>query len=94
MPILPKTGNMKILDEANVYDQMPPFWALIADHLLPISVVLLAGSVIAGLAAKHQPAERRRSRKLLSIVAWGFCVLALIAFAALILEGIATLVEG
>lgn len=69
----------------NVREQMPPFWGLIEDNLLPLAVVLLASGAAAGFASKWLSAQHRRSRKVLGIVGWVLCVL------ALILEGIGAL---
>lgn len=68
----------------NVRDQMPPFWGLIEDNLLPLAVVLLASGAAAGFASKWLSAQHRRSRKVLGIVGWVLCVLAMMAFVALI----------
>lgn len=75
----------------NVRDQMPPFWALIEDNLLPLAVVLLASGAAAGFASKWLSVKHRRSRKVLGIVSWVLCVLAMMAFVVLILEGIGAL---
>lgn len=75
----------------NVRDQMPPFWGLIEDDLLPLAVVLLASGAAAGFVSKWLSVKHRRSRKVLGIVSWVLCVLAMMAFVALILEGIGAL---
>ena len=36
----------------NVRDQMPPFWGLLEDNLLPLAVVLLARGAAAGFVSK------------------------------------------
>lgn len=75
----------------NVRDQMPPFWGLIEDNLLPLAVVLLASGAAAGFVSKWLSVKHRRSRKVLGIVSWVLCVLAMMAFVVLILEGIGAL---
>ena len=75
----------------NVRDQMPPFWGLIEDNLLPLAVVPLVSGAAAGCASRWRSAQHRRSRKVLGIVGWVLCVLAMMAFVALILEGIGAL---
>ncbi len=75
----------------NVRDQMPLFWGLIEDNLLPLAVVLLASGAAAGFVSKWLSVKHRRSRKVLGIVSWVLCVLAMMAFVALILEGIGAL---
>ena len=85
-----RTGS-SLLALENVREQMPPFWGLIEDNLLPLAVVLLASGAAAGFASKWLSAQHRRSRKVLGIVGWVLCVLAMMAFVALILEGIGAL---
>ena len=91
MPFIPRTGGREMIDETNVLEQVPPFWGLIEDNLLPLAVVLLASGAAAGFASKWLSAQYRRSRKVLGIVGWVLCVLAMMAFVALILEGIGAL---
>ena len=85
-----RTGS-RLQTLENVRDQMPPFWGLIEDNLLPLAVVLLASGAAAGFASKWLSAQHRRSRKVLGIVSWVLCVLAMMAFVVLILEGIGAL---
>ena len=85
-----RTGS-RLQELENVREQMPPFWGLIEDNLLPLAVVLLASGAAAGFASKWLSAQHRRSRKVLGIVGWVLCVLAMMAFVALILEGIGAL---
>jgi len=91
MPFIPRTGAREMIDETNVLEQVPPFWGLIEDNLLPLAVVLLASGAAAGFVSKWLSVKHRRSRKVLGIVSWVLCVLAMMAFVVLILEGIGAL---
>ena len=91
MPFIPRTGGREMIDETNVLEQVPPFWGPIEDNLLPLAVVLLASGAAAGFVSKWLSVKHRRSRKVLGIVSWVLCVLAMMAFVVLILEGIGAL---
>lgn len=94
MPWVHRAGTYETLREQNVYEQTPPFWDLVSDHLPQIGIVfLLVGGALAWAARKQRP-QRPRASKAFAAASWAFSLLAMLALVAWLLELILLQVKG
>lgn len=70
---------LEMMRENGAYEQMPPFWAAIADYLLLIGVVLLVVGGALLYAVKRRCPQKTRFDKAASVAGWPLCLLAIMA---------------
>lgn len=83
---------LEMMLENGTYEQMPPFWAAIAEHLLLIGVVLLVVGGALLYAEKRRRPQKTRLDKAASVAGWALCLLAMMALVTWALAVFASMV--